>query len=84
VPLDPHSALMNHLLGAVFEQEHGAQCPALTALVTHKYGDLEPGTGFYEMARALGYRYRQAERYLFWAEAVQDVFKEYGRTRAAR
>jgi hypothetical protein len=77
VALDPHSALMNHLLGAVFEQEHAAGRPALTSIVTHKYGDKEPGSGFYEMARSLGYRF--SEPYIFWAEQVQAVFKLYGK-----
>lgn len=77
VPLDPYSALMNHLLGAVFEDEREAGRPALTSIVTHKYGDKEPGGGFYEMARSLGYQFR--EPYIFWAQQVQDVFKLYGK-----
>jgi len=77
VPLDPYSALMNHLLGAVFEDEREAGRPALTSIVTHKYGDKEPGAGFYEMARSLGYQFR--EPYIFWAQQVQDVFKLYGK-----
>ncbi|UOZ07908.1 hypothetical protein [Amycolatopsis sp. WQ 127309] len=77
VKLDPYSALMNHLLGAVFEAECAARRPALTSIVTHKYGDKEPGAGFYDMARSLGYRFE--EPYLFWAQQVQDVFKLHGR-----
>ena len=77
VQLDPYSGLMNHRLGAVFEEEHEAGRPALTSIVTHKYGDREPGSGFYEMARALGYRF--SEPYVFWAEQVQAVFKLHGR-----
>jgi len=77
VPLDPYSALMNHLLGGVFEDEHEAGRPALTSIVTHKYGDKEPGSGFYDMARSLGYQFR--EPYIFWAQQVQDVFKLYGK-----
>ncbi len=34
---------MNHLLGANFEDEHAAGRPVLTSIVTHKYGDKEPG-----------------------------------------
>ena len=77
ISLDPHSALMNHLLGAVFEEEYESGQPALTSIVTHKYGDKEPGSGFYQMARELGYRFN--EPYLFWAQQVQDVFKTHGR-----
>ncbi|GAA1290317.1 hypothetical protein Psi02_15660 [Planotetraspora silvatica] len=77
VRLDPHSSLMNYLLGAVFAGEHEAGRPALTSIVTHKHGDKEPGLGFYEMARDLGYRFE--EPYVFWAKQVQDVFKLHGR-----
>jgi hypothetical protein len=63
VSLDPYSSLMNHLLGAVFEDEHADGRPALTSIVTHKYGDKEPGTGFYDKARSLGYRFK--EPYIF-------------------
>ena len=81
VRLDPYSSLMNHLLGAVFEDEHSTGGPALTSIVTHKYGDKEPGGGFYDKARSLGYRFK--EPYIFWAQQVQDVFKLYGKPRTA-
>ncbi|WP_328614562.1 hypothetical protein OHS18_42085 [Amycolatopsis sp. NBC_00355] len=82
VQLDPYSALMNHLLGAVFEDEYVADRPALTSIVTHKYGDKEPGAGFYDMARSLGYQF--SEPYVFWAQQVQDVFKLHGRPQRFR
>ncbi len=63
VLLDPYSSLMNRLLGAVFEDEYAGSRPVLTSLVTHKYGDKEPGGGFYEKARSLGYRFN--EPYIF-------------------
>lgn len=77
VELDPHSPLMSALLGAVFEGEHDAGRPALTSIVTHKYGDKEPGPGFYDKARSLGYRF--SEPYIFWAQQVQAVFKAHGK-----
>lgn len=79
IHLDPYSSLMNHLLGAVFENEKEAGMPALTSIVTHKYGDKEPGSGFYEAARSLGYRFD--EPYVFWAKQVQDVFKRHGKVK---
>lgn len=77
VALDPHSALMSALLGAVFKDEREAGRPALTSIVTHKHGDKEPGPGFYDKARALGYRFN--EPYIFWAQQVQAVFKVHGK-----
>lgn len=82
VSLDPHSALMNQLLGEIFRDEHEADRPALTAIVTHKDGDQEPGPGFYDQATAVGYRF--AEPYIFWSTQVQDVFKVHGRPEQRR
>jgi hypothetical protein len=76
LPLDPYSSLMNHLLGAIFEADARAGRPALTSIVAHKYGDKEPGKGFYEMARSLGYTF--SEPYIFWASQVQEVFRLHG------
>lgn len=42
--IDPHSALISHLLGALFGDAQAAGEPALTAIVTHKQGDQEPAT----------------------------------------
>jgi hypothetical protein len=39
VSLDPYSALMNHLLGGVFEDEHMVGRSALTSIATRKHGD---------------------------------------------
>jgi hypothetical protein len=75
--VEPFSSLMNHLLGAILNDEHNAGRPLLTAIVTHKEGDKEPGTGFYDMARSLGYRFD--DPLVFWATQVQEVFKSHGR-----
>ncbi len=75
--VEAFSPLMNHLLGAIFRDEHDAHGPALTSIVTHKYGDKEPGPGFYDMARSLGISL--SEPYIYWATQVQEVFKLYGR-----
>ena len=53
----------------------------LTSIVTHKDGDKEPGAGFYDMAKTLGYDVRKP--YVFWASQVQDVFKLHGRPSGA-
>lgn len=82
VHLEPYSALMNHLLGAIFEEEHEAGRPLLTSIVTHKYGDKEPGPGYYDQARSLGYRFD--EPFVFWSTKVQEVFTTYGRPARTR
>lgn len=77
VRVEAFSPLMNHLLGEIFSDELASGRPPLTAIVTHKDGDKEPGRGFYDMARKLGERF--TEPFVYWSTAVQDVFKLYGR-----
>ena len=47
-----------------------------TSIVTHQYGDKEPGNGLYDNARDLGYRVN--EPYGLWAQQVQYIFKAHG------
>lgn len=68
---------INQLLDGVFKDKHEAGRPALTSIVTHRYGDKELGSGFDEKLRFLWYQFR--ESYIFWAENAQDVFKLYGK-----
>ena len=75
--VEPFSELMNHLLGEILEDDHANHRPLITSIVTHKYGDKEPGDGFYDKARSLGYRFN--EPFVFWSTQVQEVFKMYGR-----
>jgi len=77
ISLDPESSLMNDLLGAVFADEYATGGPALTSIVTVRYGDREPSSAFYTSARDLGYRF--TEPFTFWAEEVHKVFAEHGR-----
>ncbi len=82
IDLKAFSPIMNHLLGAIFRDEHEAGRPALTAIVTHKHGDLEPGSGFYDMARTLGIRFD--EPFVYWSTQVDEVFDRYGESRRRR
>jgi hypothetical protein len=77
IPVDPHSPVLSHLLGEVLEEAHDTTGLALTALVTHKYGDLEPGGGFYKMARKAGFKF--SDPHEFWWRNVEAIFKKYGR-----
>ena len=54
IALDPHSPALAALLGQVNVLEREGGHPLISALVVHKGGDLEPGTGFWAFARELG------------------------------
>lgn len=44
----------------------------LTALVVHKRGDMQPGPGFFELAKKLGHAVGDIER--FWIQEVKNLF----------
>lgn len=52
--LDPHDARLFHLLGEISSEEDSAGRGMLTAIVVHKSGDMQPGPGFFELAKTLG------------------------------
>jgi hypothetical protein len=50
----PHDSRLFHLLGEISSEEDAAGRGMLSAIVVHKSGDMQPGPGFYELARTLG------------------------------
>ncbi|HDS1229905.1 TPA: hypothetical protein ACKP0F_000282 [Stenotrophomonas maltophilia] len=52
--LEPHDARLFHLLGEISSDEDKAGRGMLSAIVVHKSGDMQPGPGFFELARSLG------------------------------
>jgi hypothetical protein len=72
----PHSVLLNHLLGEIFDDDVAKGHPLITSIVTHKSGDREPGEGFYSKARSSGFKFDKP--HIFWSDQVMQVFKKYG------
>ncbi len=54
IRLQPDSYALSKLLENVARREDKAGSPLLTVLVVHKTGDLRPGKGYSELAKALG------------------------------
>lgn len=52
--LEPHDSRLFHLLGEISSEEDKAGRGMLTAIVVHKTGDMQPGPGFFELAKSLG------------------------------
>ncbi|MGN7838503.1 hypothetical protein [Stenotrophomonas sp. 22385] len=52
--LESHDARLFHLLGEISSDEEKGGRGMLTAIVVHKYGDMLPGPGFFELAKSLG------------------------------
>jgi molybdopterin synthase catalytic subunit len=71
ISLDPHGAKLAHMLGEISSEEDTAGRGMLTVVVVHKVGDMEPGTGFYELARSLGRNTRDPVK--CWIEELHRV-----------
>jgi hypothetical protein len=54
IELSPHDSRLFHLLGEISRDEDAAGRGMLTAIVVHKSGDMQPGPGFFELAKLLG------------------------------
>lgn len=52
--LEPHDARLFHLLDEISREEDKAGRGMLTAIVVHKSGDMQPGPGFFDLAKSLG------------------------------
>ena len=75
IPVTPRSPALFHLLGEVLEEEYKTTGLALTALVVHRAGDMEPGSGFYRMARKAGATF--SDPHEFWVRQVKAIFEQY-------
>jgi hypothetical protein len=54
IHLEPHDPRLFHLLGEISTEEDAAGRGMLTVVVVHKIGDMQPGPGFFELAKSLG------------------------------
>lgn len=52
--LEPFDTRLFHLLDEISREEDKAGRGMLTAIVVHKSGDMQPGPGFFELAKSLG------------------------------
>lgn len=54
IRLEPESYALAAMLGEISAEEDAAGRGMLSVLVVHKEGDMQPGPGFFELAKALG------------------------------
>lgn len=53
ITLEPHDPRLFHMLGEISSAEDAAGRGMLTVVVVHKAGDMQPGPGFFELAKQL-------------------------------
>jgi molybdopterin synthase catalytic subunit len=54
IRLEAHDQRLFHLLGELSEEEDACGRGMLSVIVVHKSGDMQPGPGFFELAKRLG------------------------------
>ncbi|WP_064683280.1 hypothetical protein [Rhizobium bangladeshense] len=70
VRMEPHDPRLAHFLGEISAEEHEVGRPLITALVVHKH-DLQPGKGFFELSRSLGYSF--VDEIEFWSDQIDRL-----------
>lgn len=72
-----HDPRLFHALGEISTSEAQAGRGMLSALVVHKEGDMQPGPGFFELAKSLGRNTSDVLR--FWVEEFKKVHTYWGK-----
>jgi hypothetical protein len=54
IHLEPDSYALAAMLGEISSEEDAAGRGMLTVIVVHKEGDMQPGPGFFDLAKRLG------------------------------
>jgi hypothetical protein len=77
IDLEPNSYALAAMLGEVSTAEAAADRGMLSVLVVHKIGDMQPGPGFFELAKELG---RDTSDILkCWVEELKTVHRVWSR-----
>lgn len=54
IRVEAHDQRLFHLLGEISSEEDAAGRGMLSVIVVHKTGDMQPGPGFFDLAKRLG------------------------------
>lgn len=76
IRLQPNSFALAAMLGEISAEEDAAGRGMLTVIVVHKDGDMQPGPGFFDLARELG---RDTSDILqCWVDELRAVHRAWG------
>ncbi len=77
INLDAHDPRLFQFLGEISSEENRKGNGMLTVIVVHKYGDMQPGPGFFELAQELG---RDTSDILScWVKELHKVHAKWGK-----
>jgi hypothetical protein len=71
IPMEPDSFALAHMLGEISEEENAAGRGMLSVIVDHKAGDMQPGPGFFQLAKKLGRD--TSDKTTCWIEELRRV-----------
>jgi hypothetical protein len=71
IPFDPRDPKLFYMLREISSEEDVAGRGMLTAVVTHKRGDMIPGQGFFDLAKSLGHNPKDEVK--FWLQQIKKV-----------
>ncbi len=72
IELEPRDQRLFALLGEISTAEDAEGRGMLTAIVVHKNGDMQPGPGFFELAKELGKDASDIDK--CWVAEIRKVF----------
>lgn len=75
ITLEPYDHRLAMLLDEISAEESNAGRGMLSALVVHKRDDMQPGRGFFELAKRLGHPVGDIEK--FWIQEVKRLFERW-------
>jgi len=78
IKLDAHDQRLSHLLDEISSEEDARGHGMFTVVVVHKYGDMQPGPGFFELAKRLGRNTRDIMT--CWVEELHKVHAHWFRS----
>lgn len=73
IALDPHSYAIRTFLNEISTAEHNQGAGLLSVVVVYKHGDQMPGPGFFELAKSLGYHFRDETE--FWIQELHRIYR---------
>lgn len=75
IEVEPHDMVLWDIIGDVARDEEAAGRGLLSALVVHKHGDMEPGPGFFDLAKY--YHRNVRDRTICWINETKRIHKEW-------
>lgn len=73
IQVEPHEIVLWEIIGDVARDEEQAGRGLLSVVVVHKHGDMEPGPGFFELAKY--FKRNTSDQTKCWIEETKRVYK---------